>query len=133
MKAQGRVSVVTATVRPGVLAEGMASVSAAAKGSPVTYTAMCEREGGWWIITVPDLESGRVTQARTLDDVPATVADLVATMTDIDPALVKVKVEAETGPGLGFGKIALVGVGAVGAAAALAWRLIRAAAGTSVP
>jgi hypothetical protein len=99
----------------------------------VAYTARCEREGGWWVITVPELESGRVTQARTLDEVPATVADLVATMTDIDPALVKVKVEAETGPGPNFGKIALVGMSAVGAAAALAWRLIRAAAGASVP
>ena len=45
------------------------------------YTAICEREGDWWVITVPELESGRVTQARTLAEVPATVRDLVALMT----------------------------------------------------
>lgn len=48
---------------------------------PVTYTALCRREGNWWVITVPELEYGSVTQARTLDEVPSTVADLVATMT----------------------------------------------------
>jgi hypothetical protein len=64
----------------------------------VTYTAVCERVGDWWEVTVPELDE--VTQARTLDEVPATVVDLVALMTDIDPAKVKVKVEAVTGPGL---------------------------------
>ena len=58
----------------------------AGKTIPVAYTAICEREGDWWVITVPELESGGVTQARTLDEVPATVADLVAVMTGIDPA-----------------------------------------------
>jgi hypothetical protein len=56
----------------------------------VTYTALCNREGAWWVITVPELESGRVTQARSLDDVPATVADLVATMTGADLASIEV-------------------------------------------
>jgi hypothetical protein len=65
-----------------------------------TYTALCEREGDWWVITVPELESGRVTQARTLDEVPATVADLVAVMTGTDPATVDVDVNAHAGPGL---------------------------------
>jgi predicted RNase H-like HicB family nuclease len=51
----------------------------------MTYTAICERDGDWWVITVPELESGGVTQARTLDEVPATVADLVALMTDTGP------------------------------------------------
>lgn len=68
--------------------------------APVTsYTAVCEREDGWWVVTVPELESGRVTQARTLDEVPATVADLVATMTGADPASVEVNVTAHDEPG----------------------------------
>ena len=65
-----------------------------------TYTALCEREGDWWVVTVPELESGRVTQARSLDDIPATVADLVALMTGTDPANVEVNVQAHAGPGL---------------------------------
>jgi hypothetical protein len=64
------------------------------------YTAICEREDGWWVVTVPELESGRVTQARTLDEVPETVADLVSTMTGADPATVQVNLEAQAGPGL---------------------------------
>jgi hypothetical protein len=64
----------------------------------VTYTAVCEQVGRWWEITVPELDE--VTQARTLDEVPETVADLVAVMTGADPATVLVKLEAETGPGL---------------------------------
>ena len=65
-----------------------------------TYTALCEREGDWWVVTVPELESGRVTQARSLDEIPATVADLVALMTGADPANVEVNVQAHAGPGL---------------------------------
>jgi hypothetical protein len=65
-----------------------------------TYTAVCEREGDWWVITVPELESGRVTQARSLDEIPATVADLVAVMTGADPADVEVNVQGHAGPGL---------------------------------
>ena len=61
-------------------AEGMAPVT--------VYTAICEREDGWWVITVPELESGRVSQARGLDEVSATVAGLVAIMTGADPATV---------------------------------------------
>jgi hypothetical protein len=64
------------------------------------YTSLCEREGDWWVVTVPELESGRVTQARTLDEIPATVADLVAIMTGTDPVTVEVSVEALAGPGL---------------------------------
>jgi predicted RNase H-like HicB family nuclease len=61
--------------------------------APVTvYTAICEREDGWWVVTVPELESGRTTQARALAEVPATVADLVATMTGADPGTVEVHV-----------------------------------------
>jgi hypothetical protein len=63
-----------------------------------TYTALCEREGRWWVVTVPELPSGRVTQARTLDEVPAVVADLVATMTGADRAAVEVNMRVHAGP-----------------------------------
>ncbi len=60
---------------------------------------MCQRAGKWWEITVPELDE--VTQARRLDDVPATVADLVALMTGADPASIRVEVKARAaGPGL---------------------------------
>jgi hypothetical protein len=93
-----------------------------------TYTAVCEREGGWWVITVPELDSGGVTQARTLDEVPATVADLVALMTDTDPATVEVNMKVHSGPGINLGRIALYAAATLGAVAVLAWRLIRSAA-----
>jgi predicted RNase H-like HicB family nuclease len=70
-----------------------------------TYTAVCEREGDWWVVTVPELDSGRVTQARTLDEVPATVADLVALLTGADPDDVDVTISAHVGPGLGVSKL----------------------------
>lgn len=70
-----------------------------------TYTAICEREGDWWVVTVPELDSGRVTQARSLDDVPGTVADLVALMTGTDPADVEVTVSAHAGPGLATNRL----------------------------
>ena len=65
-----------------------------------TYTALCEREGDWWVVSVPELESGRVTQARSLDAIPATVADLISLMTGTDPANIEVNVQAHAGPGL---------------------------------
>jgi hypothetical protein len=52
------------------------------------YTANRKRVGRWWEISVAELDE--VTQARTLDEVPAAVADLAALMTDADPAKVKV-------------------------------------------
>jgi hypothetical protein len=97
-----------------------------------TYTAVCEREGDWWVITVPELEAGGVTQARTLDEVPATVADLVALMTDADPAGVEVDMKVHAGPGLDLGRIALLAVATVATAAAVAWRMIRSATRVSV-
>jgi len=96
--------------------------------SVMTYTAVCEREGDWWVITVPELDSGAVTQARTLDEAPATVADLVALMTDADPATVEVDMKVHTAPGPDPGTIARLALAAVGAAAAAARRAIRSAA-----
>lgn len=58
------------------------------------------------MITVPELDSGAVTQARTLDEVPATVADLVALMTGADPATVEIDMKVHAAPGPGPGKIA---------------------------
>jgi hypothetical protein len=71
----------------------MAPVTAASTSAPATYTAVCQRVGKWWEITVPELDE--VTQARRLDDVPATVADLVALMTGADPAHIRVEVKAQ--------------------------------------
>jgi hypothetical protein len=62
-----------------------------------TYTAVCEREGDWWVVTVLELASGGVTQARTLDEVPATVADLITLMADADPSSVEVNMNVQTG------------------------------------
>ena len=94
----------------------------AEKADPITYTAICHREGPWWVITVPELESGSVTQARTLDEVPATVADLVATMTGIERSAVEVDVKApHARPD--YGTIGLVA--GIAVAAAVLWRAIR--------
>jgi hypothetical protein len=102
----------------------MASMTALAGSADcVAYTAVCQREGGWWVITVPELDAGGVTQARTLDEVPETVADLVATMTGADPANVEVTVQAHAGPGLDPSRIGRVALALAGIA--LAWRAIR--------
>jgi hypothetical protein len=88
---------------------------------PRIFTAICKRVGHWWEITVPELDE--VTQARRLDDVPATVADLVALMTGTDPADVEVNVQAHAGPGLDLarlGRLALIAAGLM-----IAWRMIR--------
>lgn len=80
------------------------------------------------MITVPELDLGAVTQARTLDEVPATVADLVALMTDADPATVEVDMRVHATPGPDPGKITRLALAAVGAVAAAARRAIRSAA-----
>lgn len=90
-----------------------------------TYTAVCEQEGDWWVVTVPELASGGVTQARTLDEVPATVADLVALMTDANPSSVEVNIKVHAGPGLDLSKLAMIAIGVVGIGVAIARRVIR--------
>ena len=69
-----------------------------AASTPVTYTAVCQRAGPWWEITVPELDE--TTRAPRLRDVPATVADLVAHTTGADPSSIRVEMEAqvEAGP-----------------------------------
>ena len=101
----------------------------AEKADPITYTAICHREGSWWVITVPELSSGGVTQARTLDEVPATVADLVATMTGVERSAVEVDVKApharpDDARSLGI-------LAGLAIAAAAIWRAIRHAAPAS--
>ena len=75
------------------------------KEGSTTYAALCAREGRWWVVTVPELPSGGVTQARSLDQVPALVADLVAdlvaAMTGVDRAAVEVDMRVHAGPELG--------------------------------
>src|SRR5260370_26175820 len=98
----------------------MASMAAeAGSNGCVAYEAVCLREGDWWVVTVPELEAGGVTQDRTLDEVPETVADLVATMTGVDPASVEVTVQAHAGPGLDPGRLGRVPLALAGVA--LAW------------
>jgi hypothetical protein len=46
------------------------------------YTAVCEREGDWWVVRVPEL-GGRMTQARRLDQVDAAVRSLVSLIAEI--------------------------------------------------
>jgi len=41
------------------------------------YTAVCEREGGWWSISINELP-GVFTQARRLDQVEELVRDAIA-------------------------------------------------------
>jgi hypothetical protein len=96
-------------------------MTTAERAGTLTYTALCHREGTWWVITIPELESGRVTQARSLDEVPATVAYLVATMTGADLAAIEVDVKAHAG--IDTTKLGLAAAFAV--AAGVLWRAIR--------
>ena len=47
------------------------------------YSAICERVGDWWEITVPEINS--VTQVADLKDTVETVRDLVVLMTGKSP------------------------------------------------
>lgn len=56
-------------------------------------TATATRSGTWWAVEVPEVE-GVFTQARRLEQVPAVVADAVATMLDVPAESVEVSVVA---------------------------------------
>ena len=101
-------------------AEGVGCNDNGGEGGHVDFSALCHREGAWWV-TVPELENGRVTQARSLDEVPATVADLVAAMTGADQASIEVDVKAHAG--IDTTKLGLAAAFAV--AAAVLWRASR--------
>lgn len=60
-------------------------------------TANCFHDGGWWIITVPEVD-GAFSQARSLDEVAEMAADAVGMLLEIDPATVRVRVIAEPQP-----------------------------------
>lgn len=59
----------------------------------MNVTAICERSGGWWAVTVPEIDGG-FTQAHRLDQVPAMVADLVNLATDTPAEDVHVTIDA---------------------------------------
>jgi len=60
------------------------------------YRATVEREPGWWIISVPELDL--VTQARRIRDIQPMATDLVAAWLDEDPADIRVEIEDFTPP-----------------------------------
>ena len=62
-------------------------------------TALATRSGDWWAIEVPEV-AGVFTQTRRLEQVPAMVADAVATMLDVPADSVEVSVQASLGPEL---------------------------------
>ncbi len=54
-------------------------------------TALCQREGAWWAIEVPEVE-GAFTQSRRLDQAAVMAADAVSLLLDIPPASIEVEV-----------------------------------------
>lgn len=54
------------------------------------YTANVTRDGRFWHIHVPEID--RVTQARTWDEVELTARDLIACITNADPAAIDLEV-----------------------------------------
>jgi predicted RNase H-like HicB family nuclease len=59
----------------------------------MNVTAVCERSGDWWAVSVPEVE-GAFTQAKRLDQVPEMVADAVELLTGTPAVAVSVTVEA---------------------------------------
>ena len=57
----------------------------------VKYHAKVERDGRFWLIHVVEID--RYTQARNLGEVHEMAADLVASMEDVDPAIVELEIE----------------------------------------
>ena len=67
------------------------------------YTVEVQREPGWWIIRVPDLDD-LTTQARRLADVEENAREAIAVWLDVDPDAVEVtpsQTAKGIGPGLG--------------------------------
>ena len=59
----------------------------------MNVTAVCERSGDWWAVSVPEVE-GAFTQAKRLDQVPGMVADAIEVLTGTPAAQVSVTVDA---------------------------------------
>jgi glutamate dehydrogenase/leucine dehydrogenase len=62
-----------------------------------TYRAVAEREDGWWLITVPELDI--VTQARRVDQIEHMARDLIAVWLEVDYATVAVDVDVRVPAG----------------------------------
>jgi hypothetical protein len=58
------------------------------------FKVRASREGDWWFLEVEGVAGG-YSQARRLDQVEATVRDLLATLLDVPPDSFEVDVEAE--------------------------------------
>jgi hypothetical protein len=56
----------------------------------VKVTARARRSGDWWAIDVPEV-AGAFTQAKRLDQVPAEVADAVATLLEVPVSTVELE------------------------------------------
>ena len=61
------------------------------EATKTTYRAVAEREDGWWIITVPELDI--VTQARRVDQIEHMARDLIAVWLEVDYDTVAVDVD----------------------------------------
>lgn len=57
------------------------------------YSATAEREGRWWLITVPELDA--VTQARTVREIDMMATGLVAALLDLEEDDVQVNVSVK--------------------------------------
>lgn len=58
------------------------------------YTARVTRDGRFWLIHVPEID--RVTQARHLREIDVMARDLIAVMTDDDPATGELVIDVHT-------------------------------------
>lgn len=61
--------------------------------TPRVIDATATREGKWWIITIPELDT--VTQARTVSEIQEMADDLAAVWLDTDPETIDVHVSIE--------------------------------------
>jgi hypothetical protein len=59
-------------------------------------TAKAVRDGGWWVVEVPEVD-GAFTQARRLDQIPAMVADAVGLLEDVPAGSVEVELDVDLG------------------------------------
>ena len=63
-----------------------------------TYTAVCERSGSWWAVSVPELR-GVHTQARRLDQAEIMVREAIALMLEVSEDSFTVVVEPRLSDG----------------------------------
>lgn len=64
-----------------------------------TYDITVERDGRWWMITVPEID--QVTQARRVSEIEDMARSLIAISTDTPLSEVGVKVASIVLPGIG--------------------------------